>query len=80
MNTLNTATASDAPAVLDAVAQEGIGAMDAIHRASLKTSIGETKYANVWQVTLRRHGKRNTRTFSEARWGGREAVIAMAQD
>jgi len=27
-----------------------------------------------------RHGKRISRTFAEARWGGREAAIAMAQD
>lgn len=57
-----------------------VAQMDSIHRATTKTPAGETKGTNVWQVSLRRHGKRIARTFAEARWGGREAALAAAQD
>lgn len=53
--------------------------MDAIHRATTKTKAGESKPTNVWQVSLRRHGTRLSRTFAEARWGGREPALAAAQ-
>lgn len=54
--------------------------MDGVFRATTKTPAGDIKGRDSWQVTVRRYGQRLSRTFPEARWGGREAALAAAQD
>lgn len=80
MNRLKTITDPNQTTASDMALEASVAQMDSIHRATTKTATGETKGTNVWHVSLRRHGKRIDRTFAEARWGGREAALAAAQD